>query len=364
MWTCWTALRTRSRSWPRPSGYHGVKRDGVRVRGRCPRGRPPATAVSVHRRPGGGTRHRRRGLGRGWPDLTRRTLLLRLRPVRERNPHQTPSRDIEMQGDLVIAYSRRGRPRRHRDRRSAGAPASPVPGSIDRRGWCPCFAVARVGAGCPARREERPLPSGRRRRILAVIAGAAALAIAALTIFTAFHGGGGQISPLANDEMVVTDKTLTTSNLQVINTRSPLDYKPLMENGQNPTISPDGRTQILFLRNEDNGSVPYIMNADGSDQRPFIRNDSPQEKCSYSDRPAWSSSGRYVAMVCVHANSEKPYPQISIFTAGGDYVHSIGTAGIPNGFLTWVGNTSIIFVQRPENGSTPDPGLLALPLAA
>ncbi|SNY50261.1 caspase family protein [Paractinoplanes atraurantiacus] len=64
--------------------------------------------------------------------------------VRERTPHQTPSRDIEMQGELYVARSRRPIPE---VRPPAAAPAEhPEPGRPRRRRWMYAAGVAVLAA--------------------------------------------------------------------------------------------------------------------------------------------------------------------------------------------------------------------------
>jgi hypothetical protein len=287
--------------------------------------------------------------------------------VRERSPHQTPSRDIEMQGDLVIAYSRRGGLRpdtttvRGAEQAKARQPAAAPLVRVGHHASQSVRPLVNSRAGTDARRRW-PMPHGGRLKIFSVIAGAAALAIAVVTIgLTTFHGGGSTITPLPEDQMVAPEKTPISeaSNLRVIDT-SPIADTFLMGNAEKPTLSPD-RTHILFTRKDDASSIPkpYIMDVSGENLHNFVQQDSDAGECTYSDRPAWSNSGNYVAMVCLNADTGDPYSKIFVFNKNGYYQSEIPIDGVPKGFLTWVHSNSIVFVEEPR-GSEPGSSLWQL----
>lgn len=169
------------------------------------------------------------------------------------------------------------------------------------------------------------------------------------------------ITALARDEMVVAAKDARQpfSDLEIWDT-NPSHSKLLTKNAMRPAISPS-REQILFTRAESPSSelpVPYIMDANGGNQHPFVRKDTDDSNCRYSSRPAWSASGGRVAMVCLD-EQKKPYPGIFVFTPDGDIICPISTPGVPEQFLTWVGNDRIIYVQQPAH---PNPNNIKLSL--
>lgn len=269
--------------------------------------------------------------------------------VRERNPHQTPSRDIEMQGDMYVAYNRR---RAAESKQKEHDPPAPAPAG----------GLVETGGQQPRR---RLLPIARWRFLAGVIGALVAVAAVAL-VMQAQHGNGSLIPPgqsgsvglfpttLPKDQMVVPerDPAKDASSLKVIRTSPPGGVVFRIENGEKPALSPD-RKRILFVRKAEGSElpVPYIVDANGRNPHQFIRADSSSDPCRYSDRPAWSPSGR-VAMVCLSPN-KVPYPRISFFTQDGVYITDVPIAGgLPNGFLTWVGNDSVIFVRRPNIGDS------------
>ncbi|MDX2163723.1 MAG: hypothetical protein SF162_20570 [bacterium] len=66
------------------------------------------------------------------------------------------------------------------------------------------------------------------------------------------------------------------------------NWRELTDNGSEPAWSPDG-SQIAFVRDENNTSYLYVMNADGSNERPVT-----QVPFLYY-APAWSPDGNQIA---------------------------------------------------------------------
>jgi hypothetical protein len=272
--------------------------------------------------------------------------------VRERNPHQTPTRDIEMQGNVYVAHSR-GRVVESQQEEHDEAP--------------PVTAGPRVQAGSQGSRW--PLLHIARWRLPVVIGVALVMAITAVALVMQAKNGNGNVTPptpsnsiglfpitLPKDQMVVPeiDPGVDATNLKIIRMSPPGDMVFRIVNGEKPTLSPD-RQHILFVRKAlgSDQPVPYIMDANRNNLHPFIRAYSSDHPCQYSGRPAWSPSGKRVAMVCF-SPAKVPDPQISFFNAGGVHITDIPIAGgLPNGFLTWVGNDSVIFDRRPDIGDRP-----------
>ncbi len=212
--------------------------------------------------------------------------------------------------------------------------------------------------------------SGQYRKPVMLVAGAGAAAAAFVVGFTIFGGDAGPITPLPVDELVIPKKSPTVErpDLEVVNAFTPGE-RPLIENGERPTISPD-RKKILFMRKPDGSklNVPFIMDANGRNERPFIRGGPPE--CQYTTRPAWSNSGTRVAMFCVNPQEQVLDAKIYLFSQDGEYNGQYVPASNPStvGFLTWVGDEGIVYVGmssqrqgwtslwwlRTLHGSTPE----------
>jgi hypothetical protein len=207
------------------------------------------------------------------------------------------------------------------------------------------------------------MPYVGRWRTLPVLVGVAlmALAIAAVAVVWAPNKNEGPITALPKDQMIVAAKDPTTSlsDLTIYDT-TPSHSISFTKNAMRPAISPS-REDILFTRPENPTSklaVPYIMDSNGNNLHPFVRKDTDDRKCRYSSRPAWSASGTRVAMVCFD-EQKHAYPEIFVFTSGGDIKCEVHTPGVPAQFLTWVGNDRIVYVQMPAH-LNPDNIMLSL----
>jgi hypothetical protein len=113
-----------------------------------------------------------------------------------------------------------------------------------------------------------------------------------------------------------------------------------------PTISPDRRS-IIYLAGPLNAPVPRIVNADGSNDRPFLTDAS---KCSSSDRPAWSPEGDQVVIVC----RQQDPATLLLLGADGTLIRQLPTNGVPQGSPTWVetssGERAVVFMHRDGAG--------------
>jgi len=164
----------------------------------------------------------------------------------------------------------------------------------------------------------------------------------------------GPTSQLPKNKMIVVQKDpkdpVERSDLMIVNANSSAQQETiLLKDGMRPTISPD-RRHVLFTRKptpDSAYSVLWIADVDGNNPHPFVKDDSG--KCRYvQGRPAWSYSGKLVAMSCME-NPDSAFPTIFIYRDNGTLDNTIGVGGTLTGFMTWThtnGQDGIVYVQQ------------------
>jgi uncharacterized caspase-like protein len=186
-------------------------------------------------------------------------------------------------------------------------------------------------------------------RQLTVLGGGVALLLLVGVLVWALvtRGGSGGPTILSQTTIVIPSQTETSKALVLVDTQGGSQKRlDQTQAPRNPTITPD-RSSIVYLTGTDASPVPRIVNADGTDDRPFLTS---RSNCSKANRPAWSPGGGQIIIIC----RDTATPTLMLLNADRGFVSTVPTGkGLPIGAPTWieVGHKSeVVFIRTKELG--------------
>jgi hypothetical protein len=132
-------------------------------------------------------------------------------------------------------------------------------------------------------------------RQTAIIAAAVALVVVAAVIVYVVSRPSGGTAALSDDQAVVTVGSFDGGALRVVDMRTGEAHELVSTDASRPTVSPDRRS-IIYLRTiTGTDHEARVIDADGGDDHALFPSDRP---CGQSTRPAWSSDGNQLAVIC------------------------------------------------------------------
>jgi hypothetical protein len=219
-----------------------------------------------------------------------------------------------------------------------------------------------IGDGAPGKTDDGG-GGGRTRRWGIPIA--AALSVLLLIVIgwgvANYSGDGGsdKKSDVVDDVPVLSDKQMLVAitgadavrRLYVVDVQSG-ESKPLVDNAGLPTIDHD-REWMVYMQTSEDGDIPYVAKVDGNSEiSRLMRSEETQSQCPFSGRPAESSDGGSIALVC----KDGPDSIIGLFVGSSDGtgLNQVAEDGSwPKEAPTWDGDGNIIFVSADyEDGRT------------